>query len=237
MNRMTKKVGMVAVSAVLGLMSIPSHAAIQTLVGTHVTYQFDDTLMGLFGLPTLSGDVLTFTPTNFLAQSSNGTGLVLTSATINLKMFANSSASYFSGITVHEAGDYALIGSDAQVSVGGEIRAYSLANPLPTSTHQIDPIVATAPLTTTTTVLGYTTTDWFADAMVTVPLAWNDGGVNLTIENHLLAYTSAVGSLAFIEKKFVGTAIVITPVPEAETYAMMLAGLGLIGFMVRRRAA
>ncbi|HBU29003.1 MAG TPA: pyruvate-binding protein, partial [Thiobacillus sp.] len=24
-------------------------------------------------------------------------------------------------------------------------------------------------------------------------------------------------------------------VPEAETYAMMLAGLGLVGFMVRRR--
>jgi hypothetical protein len=27
----------------------------------------------------------------------------------------------------------------------------------------------------------------------------------------------------------------ITPVPEADTYAMMLAGLGLMGFMVRRR--
>jgi hypothetical protein len=25
------------------------------------------------------------------------------------------------------------------------------------------------------------------------------------------------------------------PVPEAETYAMMLAGLGLVGFMARRR--
>jgi hypothetical protein len=28
---------------------------------------------------------------------------------------------------------------------------------------------------------------------------------------------------------------VVTPVPEPETYAMLLAGLGLIGFMVRRR--
>jgi hypothetical protein len=30
-------------------------------------------------------------------------------------------------------------------------------------------------------------------------------------------------------------AFTITPVPEAETYAMMLAGLGLVGFMVSRR--
>jgi hypothetical protein len=27
------------------------------------------------------------------------------------------------------------------------------------------------------------------------------------------------------------------PVPESETYAMMLAGLGLVGFVVHRRAA
>jgi hypothetical protein len=29
----------------------------------------------------------------------------------------------------------------------------------------------------------------------------------------------------------------VAAVPEAETYAMMLAGLGLVGFMVRRRNA
>ncbi|WP_374049964.1 FxDxF family PEP-CTERM protein [Nitrosomonas sp. sh817] len=29
----------------------------------------------------------------------------------------------------------------------------------------------------------------------------------------------------------------VTPVPEPETYAMLLAGLGLVGFMARRRKA
>ena len=34
-----------------------------------------------------------------------------------------------------------------------------------------------------------------------------------------------------------GVMAIPTPVPEAETYGMLLAGLGLVGFMARRRAA
>nr|WP_315398070.1 FxDxF family PEP-CTERM protein [uncultured Duganella sp.] len=34
-----------------------------------------------------------------------------------------------------------------------------------------------------------------------------------------------------------GAEMTLTPVPEAETYAMMMAGLGLVGFVARRRAA
>ncbi|MBU1397082.1 MAG: PEP-CTERM sorting domain-containing protein [Gammaproteobacteria bacterium] len=43
-----------------------------------------------------------------------------------------------------------------------------------------------------------------------------------------------VGSPVFANLDMDGT-LVITAVPEAETYAMMLAGLGLVGFMVARR--
>jgi hypothetical protein len=91
-----------------------------------------------------------------------------------------------------------------------------------------------APLTVTTTLANLQTTNWQANAAIAIPTNWSNG-VNLTIENILLASTSQAGSLAFVEKKFVGNSVVITPVPEAETYAMMLAGLGLIGFMVGRR--
>jgi len=58
--------------------------------------------------------------------------------------------------------------------------------------------------------------------------------VSLTISNDLFAYGGLAGS-ASIGKDFVGLTAVTAPVPEAETYGLMLAGLGLVGFMVRRR--
>ena len=219
--------------AVLGLSAVlltgNAFAAVQTLVGTNVTYVYDDALMGLYGQPFLSGDSLVFTPTNFKALSTDG-GLVQTSSTINVKVYANENYT-LSAFSLTELGDYSLIGSDAEVAVGGQIRLFDLAN---IANQLTDPITVTAPLTVTTTLANYQTTNWEANAALAVPTNWSSG-VNLTIENILIARTTQVGSAAFVEKKFVGNSVVITPVPEAETYAMMLAGLGLVGFMVRRR--
>ena len=39
-------------------------------------------------------------------------------------------------------------------------------------------------------------------------------------------------SSSFVEKKFVGITV---SVPEPETYAMLLAGLGMVGVIARRR--
>jgi hypothetical protein len=46
-----------------------------------------------------------------------------------------------------------------------------------------------------------------------------------------------VGSGEFTGNILNGTAFSVTAVPEASTYGMMLAGLGLVGFMARRRNA
>ena len=234
MMRMFKKAGVAVLGLSAVLLSGNALAAWQTLVGTNVTYVYDDTLMGLYGQPILSGDSLVFTPTNFKAQSTNGQGIVQTSSTINVQVYTNANYN-FSAFTLTELGDYSLIGSDAQVAVGGQIRAFDLTNPPPPAANQLtDPIAVTAPLTVTTSLANYQTTNWQANAAIAVPTNWSNG-VNLTIENILLASTTQLGSAAFVEKKFVGNSVVLTPVPEAETYAMMLAGLGLVGFMARRR--
>jgi hypothetical protein len=234
--KMFKKAGVAIIGLSAALLSCNALAVVQTLVGTNVTYVFDDALMGLYGTPILSGDSLVFTPINFKAQSTNGQGIVQTSSTINVQVYTNANYN-FSAFNLTELGDYSLIGSDAQVAVGGQIRMFDLTNPPPPAANQLtDPITVTSPLTVTTSIANYQTTNWQANAAIAVPTNWGNG-VNLTIENILLASTTQLGSAAFVEKKFVGNSVILTPVPEAETYAMMLAGLGLVGFMARRRTS
>lgn len=56
----------------------------------------------------------------------------------------------------------------------------------------------------------------------------NSGGIgDLRIGVHVQGFASGGGSESFINN--------ISPVPEADTWAMMGAGLGLVGFMARRR--
>lgn len=211
--------------------------AMTTLAGTNVSFTFDETLVGLYGMPTVAGDSLIFTPTSFSASSTNGQGIVQKNGTLNVSITANPGYQ-FSTVSLTERGDYYLIGSDAAVAVGGQIRVFDQDDPV--NNEVTGNIVATAPFNVYTTISSFSTTNWTANASASIPASgWGgaDGivsGVNLTIENLLIASTTAAGSAAYIEKKFAGTTIVISAVPEAQTWAMMLAGLGAIGFMTRR---
>lgn len=60
-------------------------------------------------------------------------------------------------------------------------------------------------------------------------LAALDGGSDLRIGVHVQSYV--IGTASYSES-FINNPV---PVPEAETYAMMLAGLGLVGWAARRR--
>lgn len=57
--------------------------------------------------------------------------------------------------------------------------------------------------------------------------AGNGAGVDL--------FTTKYGSLSNATLYSTGAAPMLAPVPEADTYAMLLAGLGLMGFVARRR--
>jgi hypothetical protein len=204
-------------------------AASVTLSGTTVDFTFDDAMLGLFGPANVSGNNLYFTPTNFEAKSLNGAGFALTNDTMNIKVSAHSGW-LFSSIGLVEKGDYLLLGSGSMADVAGQMRIFDVAAPLVDITTSI---VSSSPLN----LVGLPTHNW--DAQVSTDLsAWNSAQtLNVTIENLLLASTGAMPSLAFVEKKFVGLTVVTAPVPEAETYAMMLAGLGLVGFAAMRRRA
>ncbi|OYU98978.1 MAG: hypothetical protein CFE45_14505 [Burkholderiales bacterium PBB5] len=91
-------------------------------------------------------------------------------------------------------------------------------------------------LTAQSSIVPFPTKKWTAAADVSLTTT----KASATIENLLFAFAadSVAGDYAFIQKKNalldVGVAAV-TAVPEPETYALMLAGLGTIAFLARRR--
>lgn len=213
-------------------LSSAAFAASVTMAGNTVDFTFDDAMLGLFGQASLSGDTLFFNSGNFKAMSLNGVGYALTNDTMNIRVSAHAGL-VFSAIDLVEKGDYLLRGSASTAEVTGQVRILDIAKPLVDVTASILPA---GPLDQTSA----STQNWVAGASADLT-SWNSAqAINVTVENLLLASTGATSSLAFVQKKFVGltpTMLAVTAVPEAETYTMMLAGLGLVGLAVMRRRA
>jgi len=223
----------VALLAGNALAAIPS-----PLVGTYLTYTFI-TDPGLFGTASLSGDDLVFAPTaDFKAVSANGVAgfknqNVIIEVSVNDAYLSSLALSSFS---LSEGGSYTLASppetpSDADAGAKGYLSALDIEG---TTENSITGSITASGLG----VLG--THAWTGAAGVVLPATgWGgtDGvvsSVKLTVSNQLFATTGA-DSTAEIWKNLVNLHVVTSPVPEAETYAMMLAGLGLVAFMARRR--
>jgi hypothetical protein len=63
---------------------------------------------------------------------------------------------------------------------------------------------------------------------------WSLSSDNLAAGNY---YVLVSGNLVSDTSASFGGAVMLAPVPEPETYGMMLAGLGVLGFLARRRKA
>jgi hypothetical protein len=215
---------------VLGLSAclLGSTASAGSLTGTYVTYVFDDAKLGLFGTPSLDGEDLVFTANGFEAQALDN-GDMTTDRTLYVDVIANTGYQLSSfGLT--EGGSYQLQGSNDLVDVDGVFAVRDNNNPNSKSyATTFGPLSA---LDNHTNI----PTNWNAATNVLLSdTGWSGmvGNTTLTISNLLYAEADLIGA-ASITKDFVRISAVTTPVPEAETYAMMLAGLGLIGFMARR---
>lgn len=211
------------------LISTSALAATQTLDAGNYTISYDDSLLGLFGTPTLSasGD-LVFTPSGspgFSAQTSSG--MTFTNSTVALTITAD--AGYkLTSFNLLEKGDYYKLGSDSEVAVFGQLRVQDLGS---SSANLSSNIASATPLNVTSSFSKLATTDWTASA--SVGQLSTDRAI-VSIENILGAYVPTSG-YAFIEKKSAVLDINVTAVPEPQSFAMLLAGLGVVGAMVRRR--
>jgi len=219
---------LLACSALL-LGSSALSAAMVTINGANVNFTYDDSLMALFGAPTVSGDIIYFTPTNFKAISTNGAGSVITSSTVNVVITAHQGVN-LGALTLQERGDYLLSGESSSVGLGGQLRAFDISNPLNVEDSSF-----------TTTSSNLTLNDgifhnWVGTAGIDLGAAlWsNTTSINMTIENVLTATTIKLPSTAFIEKKFVGVGVTVGGVPPTTIpvpAAAWLLGSGLAGLV------
>jgi hypothetical protein len=220
----------ICVASALLFTAQPASADIVTVAGTNVIFTYDDLLTGLFGTPTVLGDGIYFTPVEFDVSSLNGAGFDFIKSTINIKVTPKAGFDLGS-VALIESGDYLLLGSGTSVIATGQLRAFDLADSSVLSTASI--------ISSLTETPGLPTQDWTASAGINLDTpAWIEGsGINLTLENILLASSTTANSVAFIEKKLVALSFSVSPspVPEPSKTTLILAGLGLIGFVVRRR--
>jgi len=248
---MFKRLKITAVAGALALGSAGASAALVTLPGVYFDLTYDDSALGAYGTPTLIGDLITFTPTTFIAESVNGnpaTALDFTNSTVNLRINVHNGYRLQS-IALSEGGDYIKTGSLSQVGVSGQTRALDLAQGV--SSQIIQSITAGPFITNPQTPFfptnpgdpsAITNQNWSTSTFTDLSGATYQSTQNLsyTIQNLLGAFTSAADPdsirLAFIEKKLVTLDVNVSPVPEPEVWAMMLIGAGLVGFQLRRKS-
>lgn len=226
---------------VLGILLATSGMAAATSVtlnGSDVSFTYDDANTGLFGSPTVAGNTIFFTPTDFIAQSTNGAGTVITSSTVNIVVTPNQGKAITS-LSLTERGDYSLNGDGSAVGIGGQLRVFSMNDPIN---------VEDSSFITSASNLAINDNhyhNWTAGAGVDLTGAqWaKTSAVNMTLENILEATTSGTSpSKAYIEKKFAGVGITVGLVPPASVPVPAAAWLfgsglfGLIGVARRERA-
>lgn len=203
-----------------------AHSTMEMVEGDTVNFHYDSALSGLFGDPSVVGDIISFNPVDFVAIANNDDGRVITNETFNIHVMGKGGKQLSSAALI-ERGDYMqdpLGGGVALVGVTGQLRATSSADPMQ---YLSDGIEAQNPFVNT----GFKTENWDADANLDLLSLSTDKAV-ITIENILIAATSNLLDGAFIEKKQVILSVSAIPVP-ASVWFMGTAVLGLL--TVRRR--
>ncbi len=147
---------------------------------------------------------------------TNNTGRVLDSFTVRYdgEQWRNNGNADAHTLVLQYAfgGSFNEIASSSWVSAG---KAFDFTSPLTGASSAVDGNVAGR----VTNLGGTVTTDWAAGS--TLWLRWAD--LNNSGNDHVMA----IDNVSFS----------VTAVPEPSTYAMLLAGLGAVGFMARRRRA
>lgn len=188
----------------------------------------------LFEAPTVIGNQLFFFPSNFVAQSSGGSGPDTTASLLEMTLQA-SIGTYIDTINISEFGDTSLAGAGTAVTgtfVGLSGVVTILASDTPGPWAPIN-FVATFDQDTFMLPGDAGSSAWAGSADIDVAgSVANVTQAYLQIDNFLFAGSEA-GTSSFIQKKVDGALVITVPEPTS----LALVGLGLLGagLLGRRR--
>ena len=215
------KLKLFAVNATLLMAASGAMAIPVTLVGTHIDVVYEAANQGLFGIPTLTGDSISWTPSPSFLAKTTGPKTVTSQAQITVIAHTGFDLTTFA---YSEGGSYRkptsgslLVSATGTVNVAGFVPP---AAPISTS-------FSTGFLPTTNGA----TVPWSIVAS-TISVLPHTKKVSFDVTDTLKVLGPANG---FISKTQPVLAVAVVAVPEPETVAMMLSGLFAIGFLVRRR--
>jgi hypothetical protein len=209
-------------AGVLACASLGAQATVITLGGTTVNYTFDDSLLGLFGPASVSGDILYFTPTTFKALSTNGAGNITTSQSLGIQVSAKPGYE-FVGLGLLERGDYLLYGPGTNtVNVAGALDITDGTNTFSSA------LASSLPLD----LPGLPTHNW--EVSLAADLTGWGPNLDLDLTSSLSASSNTLRGIAFIEQKYAGLSATTAAVPEGNTLLMVLIGLGLLALQLTK---
>ncbi|GAA5169828.1 hypothetical protein GCM10025770_31880 [Viridibacterium curvum] len=222
---------MAPVAAAFALGATPSlHAAEVHIDAVGFDVYYDDALLPFFGTPIVfSGSSLVFTAASntFEAQSSS-TSWAFSGDSFGLRIVADAGYN-LSSASIIQAGQLSLTGAASEVYAGGVTRAVDSRSPVISYSPMVGSGVAAIG-----TAGGTYSRSWETTSTQLFSAGASD--VQITIDS-LLGARAGTGGTAFVNKGFVTLSVVslVSPVPEAGGWAMLLAGLGLVGGIARRR--
>lgn len=240
------------IGALAGLTILPvMHAHAFMISSDTISVSFDDATNELFGTATVlsAGDTttLTFFPSDFIVQSTNGAGVESIFDILNFTIDAKQGYA-IKNLSLSETGDYELSGDFGASGDAPQVNARGLwavtsnttidtagVGDLPAGFNfRSEQLFNTGTLTGDTNGAGF---DWNIGANVDLSSYENwgmDTSVTATLENHISAWSFDNGELGNIAKKSISISvktISAVPVPAA----VWLFGSGLLGLVAVAR--
>lgn len=225
---MFKQLKPLAALLATAFLSTGALAATQTLDAGNFSITYDDVALGKFGVLTATASGVSFAPSGDGFSVESFGGIKTSSSVVALTITADAGYS-LTGFNLTEYGSYLKFGAGSKVSAGGNLTVQDLVN---TGNNVSKQIVVSAPLTNSTSFENLVSSPWSAGASAQV------GTTKATVSIYNILGAWAVASndgYASIGKTNVVLDVNVAAVPEPQSFAMLLAGLGIVGAVARRR--